>query len=125
MEFILNYEGNDLHELLSCFFSVELERYGEKTTVELKENGANIPVTQENKQEYVKLYIEWLFEKSVATQFKYFKNGFYKLYSGEFMTNCDPEELELLICGNPTLDFKELEKITQYEGYTKDSPPVL
>ncbi len=32
-----------------------------------------------------------------------------------------PEELELLICGSPSLDFEELERHTTYEsGYSKD-----
>jgi hypothetical protein len=36
-----------------------------------------------------------------------------------------PEELELLICGSKTLDFKELESATKYvDGYTEESPIV-
>jgi len=43
--------------------------------------------------------------------------------------NCDLqlfrwEELELLVCGSPELDFEELEKSTQYEGYDENSPVV-
>ena len=116
LEFIINYAGDDLQDLLSCSFAVEVDTYGSKSLVELKPGGANIPVTQENKMEYVKLYIDWLFEKSVSGLFDSFKKGFYKLYSGEFMTNCDPEELELLICGSPNFDFNELEKVALYEG---------
>ena len=32
-----------------------------------------------------------------------------------------PEELQELICGSPTLDFEALEKVTQYDGFEKDS----
>jgi ubiquitin-protein ligase E3 A len=33
-----------------------------------------------------------------------------------------PEELELLICGEPNLDFEALEKVTNYDdGYTAQS----
>lgn len=33
-----------------------------------------------------------------------------------------PEELELLVCGSPKLDFDALEKATKYaDGYTKNS----
>jgi ubiquitin-protein ligase E3 A len=36
-----------------------------------------------------------------------------------------PEELELLICGNPTLDFEALERVTHYEdGYDVSSPLI-
>jgi ubiquitin-protein ligase E3 A len=36
-----------------------------------------------------------------------------------------PEELELLICGSPSLDFAALEAVTSTEdGYTKDHPLI-
>ena len=35
------------------------------------------------------------------------------------------EELELLLCGNPTLDFEDLQRGTHYEdGYTEHSPVI-
>ena len=69
--------------------------------------------------------MEWMFDKSIGPLFESFKKGFYKLYSGEFTTNCDPEELQLMICGSPVLDFHELEKVTDYDGgYHKDSLAV-
>ncbi len=126
MEFMLKYEGTDLKDLLTCTFSVDVESYGKKTTVELKPGGASLYVSQQNKREYVDLYVDWLFEKSVGRLFDSFKKGFYKLYGGELMANCDPEELQLLICGSPVLDFHELEKATQYDGgYKRNSPTIM
>ena len=29
-----------------------------------------------------------------------------------------PHEIKMLICGNSVLDFKDLQEITEYEGYT-------
>ena len=49
----------------------------------MKENGENINVTNENRQEYVDLYFDWLVNKSIETQFKYFKNGFFKVVTGD------------------------------------------
>jgi ubiquitin-protein ligase E3 A len=44
---------------------------------------------------------------------------------GQFLFTFDPEELELMICGSPNLDFKALEKATVYEdGYTASSTCV-
>ena len=112
--------------MLTCTFSVDVESYGKKGTAELKPGGSSIFVTQENKAEYVELYMDWLFDKSVSGVFESFKKGFYKLYNGEMMTNCDPEELQLMICGSPVLDFHELEKVTQYDGgYRKNSPTIM
>jgi hypothetical protein len=45
----------------------------------LKEDGENIAVTHENKQEYVDLYVDFLLNKSVENQFKSFNQGFQKV----------------------------------------------
>lgn len=49
----------------------------------LKENGENIPVTHENKEEYVELYVEFLLNKSVENQFKAFNQGFQKVHGSD------------------------------------------
>lgn len=44
---------------------------------------------------------------------------------GDALKLFQPEELELLICGNPVLDFEALERVTHYEdGVEKDSPLI-
>lgn len=35
-----------------------------------------------------------------------------------------PEEVEMLVCGNPELDMDALRKVTVYNGYTKNDPPI-
>ena len=35
-----------------------------------------------------------------------------------------PEEVELLVCGSPTLDLIQLKKVTVYDGYTAQDTPV-
>lgn len=30
------------------------------------------------------------------------------------------EEVEMLVCGSPTLDLNELRKVTEYDGYKPD-----
>lgn len=44
---------NDIEDALDLTFSTEDDRFGEVVTVDLKENGSEIPVTNENKKEYV------------------------------------------------------------------------
>lgn len=51
--------------------------------IDLKEKGSEIPVTNENRVEFVEIYLDWLFNKSVENQFKYFKKGFEKVVSGD------------------------------------------
>ena len=48
--------------------------------------------------------------------------GFNKVCNNQAMELFQYEELELLICGNPTLDLLELKAGTTYEdGFTADS----
>jgi E3 ubiquitin-protein ligase NEDD4 len=44
---------NDITDVLDLTFSVDDDKFGEVVTVDLKEDGRNIEVTEENKKEYV------------------------------------------------------------------------
>lgn len=101
----------------------------------LKEKGSDIFVTQENKEEYVALYVDWILNKSINGAFKYFYKGFKKVVTGEGIKVkyhnpissqlFSGEELQVLICGSEHLDFVELERATLYEEpYTKNTPII-
>ena len=34
------------------------------------------------------------------------------------------EEVELLVCGNPSLDMEQLKQVTVYDGYTAESDTI-
>ena len=44
---------NDITDVLDQTFSIDDEQFGETRTIDLKPNGRNIQVTNENKKEYV------------------------------------------------------------------------
>jgi E3 ubiquitin-protein ligase NEDD4 len=44
---------NDITDVIEETFSLQEERFGELVTIELKPGGVDIPVTEENKQEFV------------------------------------------------------------------------
>lgn len=46
---LLDYDGNDMEEVFGLAFDINRDIWGDIITVELKPNGSNIPVTQENK----------------------------------------------------------------------------
>jgi len=52
-------------------------------------------VTNENKAEYVKLYIDYVLNKSCDTQFDAFKKGFLKVVSKRVLQLFHPQELGL------------------------------
>lgn len=35
-----------------------------------------------------------------------------------------PEEVEMLVCGGPTIDMEELRKVTSYDGFDPDDPLI-
>jgi E3 ubiquitin-protein ligase HUWE1 len=59
-------------------FSLETEEFGAKKIIDLKDGGSDIPVTEENKEEYVKLVVEHRLETSIQKQAQAFLAGFYE-----------------------------------------------
>lgn len=66
---------NDVTDIITETFSIETNDFGETKTVDLIENGRNIPVTEENKQEYVQLVVEHRLTGSVQAQLEQFLRG--------------------------------------------------
>ena len=103
-------------------FTIDLKTpIGKVVTKDLVENGSNIPVTNDNRVEFVERYIDYFFCKSVEPAFSAFKEGFDSVMEFSSIKLFKAEELQELICGSPVLDFKELESTTVYDGYEKDS----
>lgn len=113
---LLDYDGN-VEEDFCMSFEVSNDEFGHVKTIELKPGGSSIPVTKENRQEYVDLYVDWLLNKSIYQQFKAFYHGFHSVCASNALIMLRPEEIDMLVCGNPKLDMKELRKVTLYDGY--------
>lgn len=60
-------------------FQVSLEEYGDVKTYKLKENGENVPVTNDNRNEYVELYLNWILNAAIYEQFRAFYLGFHSV----------------------------------------------
>lgn len=65
LDFILSYDNPDspLEQTLGINFTIEVENWGEKVDHELKPDGSNTMVTEENREEYVDLYVNYIFSK--------------------------------------------------------------
>ncbi|KAG0344375.1 hypothetical protein BG004_004534 [Podila humilis] len=111
-------------EILDTTFSTNDERFGEVVTIDLKEGGSEIVVTEENKQEYVDLMTEWRITRRVEEQFKAFAEGFHQLIPQELVTVFDERELELLMGGISEIDCDDWKKHTDYRGYTEQDEVV-
>eukprot|EP01087_Luapelamoeba_hula_P014211 TRINITY_DN4127_c1_g1_i1.p1 TRINITY_DN4127_c1_g1~~TRINITY_DN4127_c1_g1_i1.p1 ORF type:complete len:793 (-),score=133.70 TRINITY_DN4127_c1_g1_i1:201-2579(-) len=121
---LLDYQGN-VENAFDQNFQIAYEVFGERKVHDLKPGAENISLTNANRQEYVDLYVEYLLTTSVTQQFEAFVKGFRTVLSSPAFKLFRVEELELLICGDPVLDFEELERITVYDnGYSKNHPLI-
>lgn len=66
---------NDITGVIDLTFSIETDEFGVKQVVDLVENGRNIPVTEENKQDYIQHEIAYRLTVSVQAQLEQFLNG--------------------------------------------------
>ncbi|GMF20605.1 unnamed protein product [Phytophthora fragariaefolia] len=93
--------SNNNVDVLCLTFSVMLEN---GTEVDLKENGRNVDVTDENKDEYLRLILEHRMLDSIADQLQEFLMGIYDVVPKALLSVFDYQELELILCGIPTID---------------------
>ncbi|MBN3302772.1 HECD2 ligase, partial [Amia calva] len=120
---LLAYEGN-VEEDFYLTFQVSQEELGVLKSYSLKPGGDRIPVTNHNRKEYVQLYIDFLLNKSIYKQFAEFYYGFHSVCASNALMLLRPEEVEILVCGSPDLDLNALQRVTQYEGYSKTDPTI-
>jgi hypothetical protein len=77
---LLDFEG-DVEATFARSFEVEYEYFGEVRRAELKPGGADIPVTRDNRQEFVRLMTSYYLDTSVRSQFSAFAAGFHEVMS--------------------------------------------
>ncbi|CAL1703794.1 unnamed protein product [Somion occarium] len=108
---------NDITDVIDETFTTTEERFGEMVTVELKAGGADVPVTEENKKDYVNCVVEYRISRRVKDQFEAFMSGFSELIPQDLINVFDERELELLIGGMSEIDVDDWSKFTDYRGY--------
>ena len=79
------------------------------------------PLAEIKGLEFVDLYIQAYFSRIPDTPFSAFKDGYESVLTGTIIHIFRPEELQELICGSPSLEFKDLEENAQYDGFEKTS----
>ncbi|XP_054006035.1 E3 ubiquitin-protein ligase Nedd-4 isoform X1 [Hylaeus anthracinus] len=112
---LLWIKENDPSEL-ELTFCVDEESFGHTSQRELKPDGANIPLTDVNKDEYIGLVIQWRFVSRVQEQMNAFLEGFNALIPPTLVKIFDEHELELLMCGIQHIDVKDWKQNTLYKG---------
>ncbi|XP_034541614.1 NEDD4-like E3 ubiquitin-protein ligase WWP2 isoform X2 [Notolabrus celidotus] len=122
---IMWVKENNLEECgVELYFAQDMEILGKVSTHQLKDDGENELVTEENKEEYISLLTDWRFTRGVEEQTKAFLDGFNEVVPLEWLRYFDEKELELMLCGMQEIDMSDWQKNTIYRHYTKNSKQI-
>eukprot|EP00210_Caulerpa_lentillifera_P001329 g1279.t1 len=121
-----DYDGKESIENIFCqTMSTEVDVFGEIKRIPLVHNGEDIMVSQQNRTQFVKLYVDYVLSASIRAPFEAFSKGLRTVCGGPAIHLFNAQELERLVCGNPNLDFEALENHTRYDGgFNKSSQTV-
>ncbi|XP_077461798.1 E3 ubiquitin-protein ligase HECW2 [Stigmatopora argus] len=118
-------KDNDIDDMLDLTFTVNEEVFGQITERELKAGGANIPVTEKNKKEYIERMVKWRIERGVVQQTESLVRGFYEVVDARSVSVFDARELELVMAGTAEIDLSDWRNNTEYRGGYHDNHIVI
>ncbi|CAB1330156.1 unnamed protein product [Coregonus sp. 'balchen'] len=102
-------------------FSTEVQEFGVCEVRDLKPNGGNIIVTEENKKECPYKLGAYEVKCAIRKQLSAYLEGFYEIIPKRLISIFTEQELELLISGLPTIDIDDLKANTEYHKYQSSS----
>eukprot|EP00127_Corallochytrium_limacisporum_P005528 Clim_evm45s207 gene=Clim_evmTU45s207 len=118
--------SNDIEDVLDLTFSMDQNIYGELVEVDLKPDGRNIVVTDENKFDYVRLVTDWRLKRGIQEQMSAFMEGFNEFIPQNLIQLFDSKELELLLGGITEIDVKDWQHNTEYRsGYNPKEEVIV
>ncbi|XP_026528407.1 E3 ISG15--protein ligase HERC5-like [Notechis scutatus] len=124
LQYILDQPCDDIFKSMELSFTITEKYKGSIIEVDLKENGVNIPVTLNNRKEYVDAYVNYMFNDSVKKQFEDFTRGFQRGCPSTTWKMFLPVELRSILFGHTTYDWDQLEKIVRYRGFEKSDETI-
>eukprot|EP00924_Labyrinthula_sp_SR-Ha-C_P000970 augustus_masked-scaffold_7-processed-gene-9.56-mRNA-1 protein AED:0.41 eAED:0.41 QI:0/-1/0/1/-1/1/1/0/1148 len=128
LDYILKIEDPEELDSLELAFEVTDSNMGVIRDVELVENGRNIPVTLENRDEYIKAMIKYyMYSDLIRAKAAALLDGFSKVIpSGQAAFHLfNADELERLLTGTTELDMNLLKNNAEYEGgYKADTKTI-
>ena len=107
------FRENNIIGVIDTTFAVEHHCFGTVQTHELKPGGSSILVTEDNKKEYVKLYVNYRFMRGIEQQFLSLQKGFTDIVPLALLRPFDEREIELLISGIGNIDINDWKQHTR------------
>ncbi|XP_077999503.1 putative E3 ubiquitin-protein ligase HERC4 isoform X2 [Glandiceps talaboti] len=125
IQHVLDHEDDDVEEVYGLTMSITRDHFGELAEIEFVPGGKEIPVTNDNRDEYAAAYVDFILNTSVEAQFQAFSTGFHRVCGGRVMDLFNPQELMAMVAGNQDYDWEEFEQYTDYKGELYRRHPVI
>lgn len=116
-------QENDVTDLGNTF-SADDEVFGVVEVHDLIPNGRNIDVTNENKNQYIDLIVQWRAVSRVQEQVTAIKRGIFEIIQWELLRVFNDHELEFLFCGVSEIDMADWKANTLYRRYSEKDQMV-
>lgn len=87
---MLTWTDGDVYDVFMREFEISYEHLGQVTTLPLKLGGQDIPVTNENREEYVQAYMDHYTHQHIRQEFEAFQKGFEKICGGKALKVVQP-----------------------------------
>lgn len=124
LEFIDNQVASSFNDVRKCEdvsmlcldFTASVKIFGENQIIELKPGGKDIEVTNENRDEYLRLLFRHIVLDRVNDQLNELLRGFYEVVPEGILSVFDYQELELIINGLPNINVDDWQANTRYRG---------
>ncbi|ORX33914.1 hypothetical protein BD324DRAFT_665268 [Kockovaella imperatae] len=108
-------------EELSLNFTIVQEEFGQTQTIDLVPGGSDIPVTVENRHEYIQLVCRYKLDKQISAQSRAFFSGLSDIIDSKWLRMFDQKELQQVIGGEETpIDIDDLRANTEVSGFAND-----
>ncbi|KAI8340111.1 hypothetical protein BC941DRAFT_468384 [Chlamydoabsidia padenii] len=115
---------NDITNVFDLTFSMEMDDFGTTKVIDLKPGGRDLPVTEQNKHEYVNLVTAQKLTIAIKDQINAFLQGFHDVIPASLIQIFNEQELELLISGLPDIDLDDWKNNTEYVNYTNSAMQI-
>lgn len=118
-----NYDGN-VEDLSLDFTSTHLEN-GKSVNVDLIPNGSNIPVTNQNRIQYIYLIANYRLNVQIAKQCRAFFRGLSTIVDIKWLRMFNQQELQIMLGGaSVPIDLADLRAHTVLGGYMEHDATV-
>ena len=97
----------------------------EGKTINLKENGENIMVTDKNKREFILLVVDYFCSKSCLHYIQGIKEGIERVLPVKYLEIFEPYEMEMLLNGPQQINAQEWKASTLYKDCKPNDKQIV